>query len=644
MNLAFAQINAAKMNLAQKDVTGVNALNAGGADMASDNADIRKFAANLSRQLNKHVDQGPAVERNLASVKEKLLERIDNGEGYGFLADLKSAFLNFSDGDLDAVSLDKQGLDSLKNLLISSGFDAKDVTEFISGLTEQAGTEAISLGEFMAGLFDLPMADENQDMIGDGNFLETSAVPFLETMLTSLGIEQDDISDVFSQASWGESGVSLESLIGNLQDIEDAAVASQAQFRTNPEGAENFGLQMALVGLDVPEKTASGISLTDLIASLNVLNREMTAEAETIGKRTPMSLNSGSDPYGVTNPSLSGTTDQSQKIATANPSDLLDTLFKGFVQKKSSSVETGAVNSDKTGQSNNLVTFSKEEISTQFQSRIVTGSSPGDASVDGKFSGRGENTGQSNNIGQGNNTGMLNPAATGKAGDDAPIVKKNDPAYREFAPLAGRETGAAPAGNARANEGESFTTHTRSEVSNISETVQVSVSDAKRSDLGTSAAGAKETNLFKGLPAHVTQQVSRGITRAVNQGENTLRIQLKPPELGRLMVTIDNVGNSMKVSIITENQSAKEILASNVNELKSVLTSSGISLDQFDVDMNSDFRQSMTDARNQAGQFNRRRRNSSTKESEEELTKDVTTDPLALMDSLENDGSMHFVA
>lgn len=123
-----------------------------------------------------------------------------------------------------------------------------------------------------------------------------------------------------------------------------------------------------------------------------------------------------------------------------------------------------------------------------------------------------------------------------------------------------------------------------------------------------------------------------------------VRIQLKPPELGRLMVNIDHSGNSMKVSIITENQSAKEILAANVNELKSVLSSSGISLEQFEVDMNSDFRQSMADARNQAGQFNGRKRQKNQERGGGLDDRHGGTDPVALMDALENDGSLHFVA
>jgi flagellar hook-length control protein FliK len=113
----------------------------------------------------------------------------------------------------------------------------------------------------------------------------------------------------------------------------------------------------------------------------------------------------------------------------------------------------------------------------------------------------------------------------------------------------------------------------------------------------------KAKSNFKNLPTYVTHQVGKSLVRAINHGENTLKIQLKPPELGRLVMHIDNTGNSMKVSIMTENQAAKEMLSANVNELRTVLSSAGISLESFDVDMNSNFKQSMADAKNQSNTF-----------------------------------------
>ncbi len=113
------------------------------------------------------------------------------------------------------------------------------------------------------------------------------------------------------------------------------------------------------------------------------------------------------------------------------------------------------------------------------------------------------------------------------------------------------------------------------------------------------------------LPSHVTGQVGASLARAVSQGDTEIKLQLKPPELGRIIMTIDNLGTSLKVSVITESHGAKEILAAHANELKAALASSGISIGSFDVAMGSDFSQSMADARHQSkGSGSRRGRNS----------------------------------
>ena len=163
-------------------------------------------------------------------------------------------------------------------------------------------------------------------------------------------------------------------------------------------------------------------------------------------------------------------------------------------------------------------------------------------------------------------------------------------------------------------------------------------SDGKTDSLGA-ALKAKAT--ARTMPAYVMNQVEKSIVRAVNQGENTLKLQLKPAELGRLLLTIDHVGDSMKVSITTENHVAKDILAAHVNELKTVLAAAGISLDEFDVDMSSDFRQSMADTKNQSGNSNRKNKNTDKNLFDSQNMEGLSAGTLA---GTIQDGSYHFVA
>jgi flagellar hook-length control protein FliK len=106
-------------------------------------------------------------------------------------------------------------------------------------------------------------------------------------------------------------------------------------------------------------------------------------------------------------------------------------------------------------------------------------------------------------------------------------------------------------------------------------------------------------------------------------------------------MTIDNTGNSMKVHIMTENPAARDLLTSSVNELRSVLSNSGVTLEQFDVDMNSDFRKSMADTGNQAGNFGKRYQN---RKKLDGLNGEGMNGPPGLIDAFSQDGALHFVA
>ncbi len=165
-----------------------------------------------------------------------------------------------------------------------------------------------------------------------------------------------------------------------------------------------------------------------------------------------------------------------------------------------------------------------------------------------------------------------------------------------------------------------------------------------RAEQPISVETPKERPAPKPLPQYVTQQVGKGLARAVNQGESSLTLQLKPVSLGRLIMTIDNLGSSMKVSIMTEHHAAKDILTSHANELRTVMANAGISLDQFDVDMSQDFRQSLADAHTPSGGSRQDKKNSDQGQfslSGSQDVNDVTASPAR---AVAQDGGYHFVA
>ncbi|MBW1697447.1 MAG: flagellar hook-length control protein FliK [Deltaproteobacteria bacterium] len=94
------------------------------------------------------------------------------------------------------------------------------------------------------------------------------------------------------------------------------------------------------------------------------------------------------------------------------------------------------------------------------------------------------------------------------------------------------------------------------------------------------------------LPGYVLNQVGRQIMRSVQNGNQQVQLQLKPPHLGRLNLHIEGGGDGIRVSIVTEHQGTQDLLLSNAGELKSVLMEQGIKLEKIDIQLGHFFDQS----------------------------------------------------
>ena len=85
------------------------------------------------------------------------------------------------------------------------------------------------------------------------------------------------------------------------------------------------------------------------------------------------------------------------------------------------------------------------------------------------------------------------------------------------------------------------------------------------------------------VPAHVIGQVSKQISRAALSGDQTIRLQLNPPQLGALRVQMEWNQDNLRIEMITERHMVKEILLSSVAELKQALGEQGFRVDKMEV-------------------------------------------------------------
>ena len=107
------------------------------------------------------------------------------------------------------------------------------------------------------------------------------------------------------------------------------------------------------------------------------------------------------------------------------------------------------------------------------------------------------------------------------------------------------------------------------------------------------AVEINDTSLKTPLPTYLLDQVGKQISRSILRGDRVVRLQLKPPELGRVKIKIDMKENALKLGILAEHRSVKELLLSNIQELREALVSQGIKLENIDIQINTGFGQSM---------------------------------------------------
>jgi flagellar hook-length control protein FliK len=436
----------------------------------------------------------------------------------------------------------------------------------------------------VAGLSGL-VVEVEEEAHTDSLLLETSALPFLATLLNDLGLPKDVRADIINKADQGEKGISLDLVMEELRQIQNRLEASGQSLQIqNPEG----GFERMLSQLNMPVETVKGaeVTLNDILAAFESykMKKQGAGEMQTAtGIRTDL------------------VKDLTQFSEAAGPgaNQSMEALVSRFFESLSLADETAAPS------------FSFNQIKDQFATDLMIPAKGKNDKKVGLFAQKAE-------------AGDIKPAALFKAIES--VLSKNSDAMAD---------------PGKKGDKASFANELKSEIKKGEALFQGTLET--KTNVDGLAAGLKAKSAQRPLPAYVTQQVGRGIVRAMNQGETSLKLTLKPAELGRLSMTIDNLGSSIKVTIVTENQAARDMLASNVNELKSALSSAGISLDSFDVDMNSDFRQSMANAGNQAGQFGSKNSNKGNSTFAAEGTGGSDEMPLD-SEGLTEDGSYHFVA
>lgn len=78
--------------------------------------------------------------------------------------------------------------------------------------------------------------------------------------------------------------------------------------------------------------------------------------------------------------------------------------------------------------------------------------------------------------------------------------------------------------------------------------------------------------------------------------------------MGRVELSIANTANGLKISILAEHSTTRDMIMNQASDLKTILADQGIRIEKMDVGTSGDFGQSMAQAKHDSDQSNKGRK------------------------------------
>ncbi len=388
----------------------------------------------------------------------------------------------------------------------------------------------------------------DEDGADRNDMLNISSSPFLQVIMSKFGMDQGQIDQALSGSTVAGEGISLQRLIEKLRGVSKQSEGIHLRYATEDRGEiENL---MAAMGLESGEAGGKGeIDLETFIAALETKVRNGAGK-----KNIAASLAAVGERFfsAITKESSPLDSSSTETIRRILPNRMVDNEKEAISRNKSIDVKSNNSNKIEPGK-----VITPVEPGMDYRKLIGEKKLAGDdlkSEIPGTFSVGG------NKIRE----------VIGAEPNDDMREKKEDPSGRNMTSM----------GDGLKNSGRT--------------------GDA----FSTTSAGSTG----KTLPAYVLNQVNRQIVRSVQENTNEIHLQLKPPHLGRLHISLENVKDGVRVSIVTEQRTTREMLASHVEEMRSLLIEQGIRLEKIDVQIAFNFDQHMAQTREDANQSSGRKK------------------------------------
>ena len=414
---------------------------------------------------------------------------------------------------------------------------------------------SVNLGDMFA------LLEQYQPTEGPVFLLNVEDKPLLVQLLTDLGVSEAAINEYVQGLPLVDGQLVVSGLPELLSQVSDEATAA------NPEGfqvdTDILRDLLTRLGLDSQEvqtlvaKAADSSGRTNAEAVLAVLQRAADQQESQVAD----SLKELAARLKIT-PVGEETTGDAARIRAQVIQALQGIETRSAAQQAQARQAAGNVAPDQT------MSQSAEEQLGQF----LNGDSDQEHADDSRQSGKDQAVRDAMRL----------------AGDAAARTKPESDAGTE------RTATAAQAGKAQAAAQPS-------QAAQSAGTETASAGLAARSDaISTAQQTSQAASARASLPAYVIRQVGDQMAQMVNRNLSTLRLNLKPPELGGLKLELTVKDGAVRATLVAETNAAKQALDAGAEQLRQMLNQQGLKLERLDVFVQADSHETQAEA--QSGQ------------------------------------------
>lgn len=477
-----------------------------------------------------------------------------------YLDALRKSFLEKGKSP-DQVYINKNDSRMLSDFLLECGVPEAKAKKLIAQLFENRSDGMIRLSDFISGAEKLAASEKKKN---SSVILDAPAVPKIESALIGAGMTLMQADNLLTSARTEGGGIDIDKLVSRVK-----LNGNGGREKRSAKEIRDAGNLKDTAGKGVPAGADMPCKIDDLIAGLERI--KSAARGESAANESVTSIKKRISGY-----------KQSQEKNTGFAENIADAKKENHVAGTNKAFE--------------LPPNVKASIE-----RIMEKSSDGSEKFEMRQAGReiqaswaSYREGGKDKTGAKGVTKNSGKAADMQVGGQAPDSVKNDAVLKER-------------GNLIPELKDRFKDET-----DAAEKISLDKLTAKNQGIfreGTvfprsEQASSKHVNnngMNAYLPEQTAKRLGMQISGAIAKGDGILRLQLSPPELGTVNLSVKMKENALNLGIIAENNAAKDILVAGYNDLKNSLANQGIRLETLDVRVGQDYGGSLTDPGDYSG-------------------------------------------